>query len=311
MEGERQITSRVLMVRPACFGFNPEAAETNAFQTPAPPGDPGVARLALAEFDALAAALEAAGVQVLSVPDTPEPRKPDAVFPNNWVSFHADGTVVLYPMQPPSRRPEVRREVVGDVEAAFGVVARRVLDLAAEAPPGRYLEGTGSLVLDRTQRVAYACRSPRTDLELLQRFAEELGYQIESFDALDRQGVPVYHTNVLMWIGPHLAGVCLSALSDDIARRGVRRRLEETGHEVLELDLEQMHRFAGNALALESAGGEPLILISAQAFQALGGMQQERLERHATLVVVALDTIECHGGGSARCMVAEVHLPSA
>ncbi|HEX6881800.1 MAG TPA: arginine deiminase-related protein [Planctomycetota bacterium] len=302
---EPQTTGRVLMIRPAAFGANPETAATNAFQRGAEGSAAELLARARAEFDGLVAALRAHGVDVLVLEDEPEPPRPDAVFPNNWVSFHADGRVVLYPMLAPSRRAEVRAGLLGEL-ARLGLSGpRRVLDLRVDAG-GEALEGTGSLVLDRAGRVAYACRSPRTSARLLARFCAELGYQAVAFDALDARGVPIYHTNVMMALGEGFALVCAEAIPDEEERARVRAHLAAGGRELVPLTWAQMDEFAGNALALRAGDGRQLLVLSARARRALTPAQLAVLERHATLVSAELATIEACGGGSARCMIAEV-----
>ena len=304
-ERDPQTTSRVMLIRPARFGSNPETAATNAFQRSGSGDAERVLARARAELDALAAALRAHGVDALVVEDTHEPAKPDAVFPNNWVSFHADGTVVLYPLLAPSRRDEVRPELLRELETRGVRPPRRLVDLRADAG-GQFLEGTGSLVLDRAARVAYACLSARTSPALLARFCEELGYRPVAFSAVDARGTPIYHTNVMMAVGTRVAVACLEAIADARERATVERELAASGHELVPITLAQVDEFAGNVLELRSRSGEALLVLSARARRALRPDQLAVLERHARLVSADLATIEEHGGGSARCMLAEV-----
>jgi hypothetical protein len=307
----RQCADAVLMIRPACFRYNPETAPSNAFQHPERLAD--AAASAQAEFDALAAALAGEGVRVCICADSAAPPKPDAVFPNNWVSFHADGTVVLYPMQAPSRRAERRRDVLQAVSAQLGFQVSRVLDLTDHEREGRFLEGTGSLVLDRRTRVAYACQSPRTDAVVLEEWARALGYDTVLFDAADRGGVPFYHTNVLMGLGERFAlvGAEASALAD---RTRVLNRLRASGRELIEVGYDELEHFAGNVLELatqdEALGDCRILVMSRSARDALESDTFARLCACTDDVLVApLPTIERLGGGSARCMLAEVFLP--
>lgn len=305
---EPQTSSTVLMIRPARFGTNAETAATNAFQRDAVGDAATVLARARGEFDGLVVALRASGVDVLVVEDSPEPAKPDAVFPNNWISFHADGTVVLYPLLAPSRRAEVRPEVLGELERCGLGPPRRVLDLRTEAG-AEFLEGTGSLVLDRAARVAYACLSPRTSARLLARFGTALGYRTRAFHATDARGVAIYHTNVMMSVGTRFALVCLDALGDAHERAELAAELVATGKELVPLTLDQLDEFAGNVLELRARSGEALLVLSARARRALRPDQLAILGRHARLVSADLTTIESHGGGSARCMLAEVFAP--
>ena len=303
-----QCADAVLMIRPARFGANPETADSNRFQRTEAIADAATA--ALREFDALARTLADAGVGVVVAEDLPEPAKPDACFPNNWVSFHADGTVVLYPMMAPSRRAERRHGPVAAVERAGHRVARTI-DLSPLEARGEFLEGTGSLVLDRTRRIAYACRSPRTTAGALAEFSAALGYRIIAFDALGPDGRPAYHTNVLMAIGEGFAVVCAESIAENGPRSAVLEELGRDGAEVIAIDAAEMNGFAGNLLALRTRGGDPLIAISDAALGALAAAKRRRLERHGTIIAVGIPTIERLGGGSVRCMLAEVFLPRA
>jgi hypothetical protein len=303
---ETQCADAVLMVRPACFGANPETADSNRFQQSGPSS--GNVAAAVREFDGLAHRLAEAGVEVLIAEDTPSPPKPDACFPNNWVSFHADGSVVLYPLMASSRRAERRDSLIELVARAGFRIARRI-DLSPLEVRGEFLEGTGSLVLDRENRTAYACRSPRTTPAALGEFAAALGYRTVDFEAFGPDGRAAYHTNVMMAIGEDFAVVCADAIPDAGRRGAVRAELEQTGHAIVEIEIEEMNRFAGNLLALRSRHGEPLIAGSEAAWLALAPARRRRLERHGAIVSAAIPTIERLGGGSVRCMIAEVFLP--
>jgi hypothetical protein len=306
---EPQSAGTVLMVRPACFGFNPQTAASNAFQqNPQGASDGAAQTLVLAEFDALAQALERAGVTVLVADDEREPPKPDAIFPNNWVSFHGDGTVVLYPMLAPNRRLERREAILDRVIRGGGFRVSRTVDLTHREREDKYLEGTGSLVLDRSHRVAYACISPRTDLDVLGEFAQVLDYDLVSFDAEDAQRQPIYHTNVLMAIGSSFAVVCGECIVRELHRDAVLSRLEGSGHAIIDIGFAQMAEFAGNVLELATPKGA-VIALSTRALDSLHPRQRRALEAQAELVPVAIPTIERLGGGGVRCMLAEVHLP--
>jgi len=303
---DRQCADAVLMIRPARFGANPETAESNRFQQGG--ADAGATLAARREFDGLVEKLRAAGVEVHVAEDTPDPPKPDACFPNNWVSFHADGTAVLYPMMAPSRRAERRPELIGRLRDAGFRVARTV-DLSGWESDGEFLEGTGSLVLDRCHRVAYACRSPRTTGAALADFAARLGYRAVVFDAHGPAGVPLYHTNVMMAIGEGFSVVCAEAILDAAERAAVLQELRDSGHEPVVIGTAAMHGFAGNLLALHARDGSQLIAMSAAAWASLPPAARAALERHGRIVTAAIPVIERHGGGSVRCMIAEVFLP--
>ena len=301
-----QCADAVLMVRPARFGANPQTADSNRFQQAQAIAD--AAALAVREFDGLVRQLSDAGVEVVVAEDPPEPAKPDACFPNNWVSFHADGTVVLYPMLAPSRRAERRPEHLAAVERA-GFRIARTIDLTPLEARGEFLEGTGSLVLDRPGRVAYACRSPRTTPAALAEFCAALGYRAIEFDALGPDGRAVYHTNVLMAVGEDFAVLCADAIPDQTRRASVLDELAHSGYEVIEIGVEEMNRFAGNMLALRARRGGARIAMSETAWRALAADKRRRLERHGGIVVAPIPTIEWEGGGSVRCMIAEIFLP--
>ena len=305
----QQTAAAVLMVRPASFGWNPETADSNRFQAPAP-GSVEAAGVAVAEFDALVAALAEAGVSVHALADRAEPACPDAVFPNNWVSLHADGTVVLYPMLAPSRRRERRLDLLIELERRGGYRVERLLDLTHHELRGHFLEGTGSVVFDHVNRTAYACRSPRTHVEVLEDLCAELGYEPVAFDAVDATGVPVYHTNVMLSIGTGYALVCAAAAPVQ-HREALLERLSASGRRVLTIDHAQMAAFAGNVLELRGAGGTRVLAGSRRAFDSLAPGQREALTASVDrLVAVPVPTLEGLGGGSVRCMLAEIFLPS-
>lgn len=303
---EPQTSDAVLMIRPARFAANAETAGTNRFQAAAGT-DRDVAARAAREFDGLAVALAAAGVRVHAFAGSRTALLPDEVFPNNWVSFHADGTAVLYPLLAPSRRRERRPELLAELTRDHGYRLARVVDLTHLEERAQFLEGTGSFVLDRVQRVAYACRSPRTHDAALAEFGRELGYETCAFDAADRDGHAIYHTNVLLSVGTRFAVLCTRALRDADQRRSVVDRLA-AHREVIDLSFEQLHSFAGNLLELR-AGASPVIALSATALASLRAAQRRALEAHGELVAADVATIEHVGGGSVRCMLAEVALP--
>jgi len=303
---EAQSARAVMLVRPACFGFNAEAAASNVFSKAL--ADPELQSKALAEFEALARQLADAGVDVLALEDSAEPPKPDAVFPNNWFSTHADGTLVLYPMASAARRPERRVEAVRALLEASGFEIRRVVDLSGNEERNHFLEGTGSLVLDRPRRRAYANRSPRTDPAVVAQFDRELGYSTLVFDARDPGGRPIYHTNVLLSLGTRFAALCPEAVAPEDCDALVAD-IEESGRTIVEMPFAQLRRFGCNLLELRSKAGDPVIALSSRATASLRPDQLRVLESFGALVEVAIPTIEAVGGGSVRCMIAEVHLP--
>lgn len=304
---EAQITDTVLTVRPAAFGFNPETAATNRFQA-AGTGQDRIASAALREFDGLVVALDTAGVSVVVMEDSPTPVKPDAVFPNNWFTTHANGVAVLYPMLNPSRRAERRQDWMESLATEHGRGLSAVLDLSHWERRGLALEGTGSLVLDRTNRVAYACRAPRTAEEPLAQWAALMDYRAHFFDGVDAHGVSIYHTNVMMALGEGFAALALDAVPDTVERERLQASLEAGGNEVIALSREQIAGFAGNILHLRGKGGA-VIAMSERARESLGPKAIRRLEAYGRIVPVPIPTIEQCGGGSVRCMLAEIFLP--
>jgi hypothetical protein len=306
---EPQSAGSVLMVRPANFACNRQTAASNAFQqlSKSHTGDDPQAA-GLREFDAVANALQRAGVEVLIAPDSELPLKPDAMFPNNWVSFHRDGTVALYPMLAHNRRCERREEILEFVVTQGAFRVSRTIDLTHREAEEKFLEGTGSVVLDRTNRVAYACSSPRTDLDVLGEFAQLLDYELMTFDAADSGGRAIYHTNVLMAIGSGFAVICGDSIANAAHRAAVFSKLRLTGHEIVDITQEQLSQFAGNVLELASPTHK-LIALSTSALDSLNRTQRGILESHAALVAVSIPTIERIGGGGVRCMLAEIHLP--
>ena len=306
---ESQLASSVLMIRPARFESNPLTAESNKFQskTSASPAEQHAA--ALQEFDGLVALLRGKDINVVIVDDTAEPHTPDSIFPNNWISFHADGRVVLYPMEAKNRRTERRLDVVESLGSEHGFHVSEIVDLSHHESAQQYLEGTGSLVLDRVNRVAYACISTRTQLDALGDFAQKMDYDVVAFDAVDREGAPIYHTNVLMNIGETIAVICDESIVREDQRAAVLERLRETGHEIVTLTYDQLDAFAGNMLELRSASGQRLIAMSKQAYDSLGDSQLATLSANAEILSAPIEAIESSAGGSVRCMLAEIHLP--
>jgi len=307
---ESQLASAVMMIRPVRFESNPLTAASNRFQGKTN-SDPAAQQAAAAfEFDTLVSALQEAGIEVIVIDDKHEPHTPDAIFPNNWISMHADGRVVLYPMEAENRRTERRMDIVNYLGDEGGRQIAEVVDLSTHENSGHFLEGTGSMVLDRANRVAYACVSTRTHLDPLGDFAQRMGYDVVAFDAIDSSGVPIYHTNVLMNVGEQVAVICDEAIPREDQREAVLAHLRETGHEVVLLSYAQLDAFAGNMLELRNKDGERVLAMSQQAYDSLNKEQRAVLVANGRIVSVAINNIESTAGGSVRCMLAEVHLPA-
>ena len=300
----QQSTDAVLMMRPHRFYPNPETAADNAFQQAIATGElPNVSRAAQQEFDTAVATLRDAGVMVHVVEDTATPEKPDAVFPNNWFSTHHDGRLALYPMYSAARRRERRHDVIEELGRHYRI--SEVIDYSSCESDDRCLEGTGSLVLDHVNKIAYASLSQRTHPEVLKRFCDDFGYEPVTFRS-ESNGQPIYHTNVMMCVGSEFALVGLPTIPDEAERTGVQNLLEASGKEVIELTNTQITEFAGNAIELHNRQ-ERLLVLSARAAAALSTDQLEEISEFATLVPLSLPTIEL-AGGSARCMIATIHL---
>ena len=301
-----QSTNSVLMVRPFCFYPNPETAADNAFQARVDCAADALSEFARKEFDAAVQTLHAAGVNVHVFEDTAEPEKPDAVFPNNWISTHHDGRIVVFPMYSALRRRERRQDIVQELRKHYRVTD--VIDYSPFEDEGCCLEGTGSLVLDHLNRIAYVSLSNRSNPKLIQRFAEDFSYKSVTFTSISSNGQPIYHTNVMMCIGTAFAMVGLEMIPNKSERQQVRAHLEKTGKDIVELSADQIANFAGNAIELHNQSGEKLLVLSTRAARALTEEQYEKLSRYARLVALELPIIEL-GGGSARCMIATIHLP--
>lgn len=297
------------MVRPVRFAFNEETAANNAFQQRSETEEAAqaIAQEAIEEFDAFVRLLCENGITVEVVQDTPEPFTPDSIFPNNCFSVHGD-TLVLYPMFAPNRRLE-RKKLINFrfTDFRFSISNHSKLkDLTHYEESGRFLEGTGSLVLDREHGVAYACLSPRTDEEVLKEWASAMGYSYLTFHSQDGQGMPVYHTNVMMHVGSRQAVVCLESIPNPSEREALKAMLEQYGKEVVPITLAQMNQFAGNMLELHNDRGEQLLVMSQTARRSLTTTQIATLSKHTRILSPDIHAIEAAGGGSARCMMAEI-----
>lgn len=304
----RQTTRHILMVRPANFAFNEETAANNAFQSRDQRLTPAEMReSAVREFDAFVQKLRDAGVNVIVAQDSPDPVKPDAVFPNNWVSFHQEGYIVTYPMFAPTRRLE-RSEAVLDAVKQAGFTYTEHRHTEVSETENRFLEGTGSIIFDHQHRLAYACLSPRTDAALLQDLCRNMDYEAVVFHAVDGHGQDIYHTNVMMALGETFVVICLDSVRDPQERAMLEQKFRDTNKAVVDISLAQMSSFAGNMLQVRNNREETLLVMSEQAYRALTPDQISTLESHTNLLWADLSTIETYGGGSARCMMAEVFL---
>jgi len=293
------------MIRPVNFAFNSETAANNAFQVK---GDAAnVQSKALEEFDRFVSLLKRNDVDVTVVEDSPQPYTPDSVFPNNWISFHSNGTIVLYPMYAPNRRAERKEHVLEKIAEHFKIATK--IDLTFFEDEGIFLEGTGSMVLDRDNRIAYACLSPRTDKKVLQAFCEKMNYEAAVFTAVDNNGQLIYHTNVMMCVADKYVVICVDSIPEMEEKKHLIDIIEKTGKEVIDISYDQLNHFAGNMLQIENKKGEKLLVMSTQAYQSLSNEQIEKLSSYNQVIHSSLITIETNGGGSARCMMAEIHLP--
>lgn len=299
-----QAPSAVVMVRPMSFGFNPQTAGTNAFQNHIQDSVDSVRSKALLEFDQMVDLLRSNDIEVVVVEDTDRPEKPDAVFPNNWISFHHDGTVVLYPMLAENRRSERMNPVVREVEKHYQIT--KTIDLTSFERENKFLEGTGSIVFDYANKIAYASRSPRTDERILTELCEKIDFKPIVFDAVDKNDQAIYHTNVLMCIGTEFAIICLDAIKNENDQEKILDSLSATNHKVIAISYSQMKLFAGNMMEVKSKSGEQVVLLSQQAFLSLLPGQLDALSRFAEPISVDIPTIEAYGGGSVRCMIAGI-----
>ncbi|HIR95319.1 MAG TPA: amidinotransferase [Candidatus Coprenecus stercorigallinarum] len=296
-----QTTSKVLMVKPARFAFNPQTGGNNAFSRPG--RESSSQENALREFTSYVSLLRANKIDVVIAEDTPHPHTPDSIFPNNWFSTHEDGTLVLYPMSAVNRRNERKPEVLEVIRKNFEV--RRVIDLTWWENDNLFLEGTGSMVLDRDNKIVYACKSYRTSEQVLADFCKQMSYTPVFFEAYDRNGVAVYHTNVLMSLGTAYCIVCTESIRPEDRER-VLSSITASGRKIMDISFDQLESFAGNMLELSSPSGRPVLVMSATARKSLTTEQSRELSTVYKLLSPQLDYIETHGGGSARCMLAEL-----
>jgi hypothetical protein len=301
-----QNTSHILMIKPAVFAFNTETAANNSFQKMSGNSNE-TAQKALQEFDDFVQKLLQHGVDVIVWEDKPEPATPDAIFPNNWISFHEEGICCLYPMFAENRRQERDNGIIELLKNQF--IVNEIIDFTAYEKDLIYNEGTGSMVLDRENKIAYACLSPRTHATAIYEFCDKMSYTAVVFNAYDILHQPIYHTNVMMSVADEYVIVCIESISNDDERKFVRKAIDLSDKKIIEISLEQMNHFAGNMLQVMNDKGEKILVMSQQAYNILTPQQIDKLQQYNTLLPVNLQTIETNGGGSARCMMAEIFLP--
>jgi len=297
-----------MMVRPANFGFNAETAENNAFQSnDRDETSSEIAEKARDEFDSMVKTLRSKGIDIIVIEDTAEPKKPDAIFPNNWISFHSNGAVVTYPMFATNRRIERREEIIDGLKKDFKVERRYTFEHYEDE--GLYLEGTGSMLFDRDRNIMYACISERTDPQIIDKFCVLMGSERLVFHSVDRNGDAIYHTNVMMALGEDFAVLCKDSITKKDELDELVSKLEATGKEVVDITYDQMEAFAGNMLQVRNSSGDTFLVMSETAFNSLNENQIGTLSSKTELLPINIDTIEYYGGGSVRCMMAEVFLP--
>jgi hypothetical protein len=307
-----QTTNSILMIRPVAFRMNEQTAVNNYYQKVLDGLSPETVNVkAQQEFDAFVAKLRKVGVNVIVIEDTLEPNTPDSIFPNNWISFHENGDVVLYPMFAENRRAE-RREDVLDILEDEGFVINEIMDYTLAEEDNVFLEGTGSLLLDRENGKAYCALSPRADEELMIEFCEDFEFTpviFEAFQTVNGERKLIYHTNVMMCLGDTFAVICADCIDDKKERKMVLDSLRGDDKEVILITEDQVNNFAGNMLEVKGVDGQRYLVMSESAYKSLTKKQIAQLEAHVSIIHSSLDTIEACGGGSARCMMAEVFLP--
>lgn len=300
-----QHTSHLLMIQPVHFSFNDETAVNNSFQNKS--DQVNVQAKARAEFEQFISVLRAHEIDVTVVEDTPDPHTPDSIFPNNWISFHDDGSICLYPMFAVNRRLERKPSVLNAIQQKFTI--KHTNDFTNYEKDALFLEGTGSMVLDREKKIAYACLSPRTNQDVLDEFCKKMDYKGVSFIAVDAAGAPIYHTNVMMCVADDYVVICLDSIQNKEEQALVKKSIINTGKIIIEIDFNQMNHFAGNMLQVHNTKGEKFLVMSSQAYHALLPKQIDTIQSFNKIIHSDITTIETNGGGSARCMMAEIFLP--
>ncbi|HPZ26164.1 MAG TPA: arginine deiminase-related protein [Kaistella sp.] len=304
-----QTTDTVLMIEPIAFGYNAQTAENNYFQVEQKDSD--IQQKALSEFNNFVEKLRSKGINVITIKDTLEPHSPDSIFPNNWVSFHKDGKVVLYPMFAPNRRVERRADILETIKNQ-GFEIAEVDDFSHFENDDKFLEGTGSMIFDHDHKIAYGSVSLRLDEELFRKFCAKFGFTpvvFHSFQNVGDQRLPIYHTNVMMCVADKFVVICLDCIDDEMEREKVQEMIKSSEKEVIEISEDQMQQFAGNMLQVQNSEGKKFLVMSQTAYQSLTSEQIKSIEKYCEIIYSDLNTIEVNGGGSARCMLAEVFLP--
>ena len=304
-----QTTDTVLMIEPIAFGFNEETAKNNYFQVEQKGFD--IQFQALTEFKAFAEKLRSKGINVITIKDTLDPHTRDSIFPNNWVSFHNDGKVVLYPMFASNRRVERREDIIETIKEQ-GFEVSEIDDWSLPEIQGHFLEGTGSMIFDHDHKIAYGSVSLRLDERLFREFCEKYGFTpvvFHSFQTVDSERLPIYHTNVMMCVADRFVVICLECIDDELERSKVMETIKNSGKEIIEISEDQMHQFAGNMLQVQNKEGKKFLVMSETAYKSLDENQVSSIEKYCEIIYSDLHTIEVNGGGSARCMLAEVFLP--
>ncbi|MET3035090.1 citrulline utilization hydrolase CtlX [Chryseobacterium sp. NRRL B-14859] len=304
-----QTTDTVLMIEPIAFGYNAETAENNYFQVEQTGSD--IQSKALAEFNTFVGKLREKGINVITIKDTLDPHTPDSIFPNNWVSFHKDGKVVLYPMFASNRRVERREDIIESIENQ-GFNVTEIDDWSFSETQGHFLEGTGSMIFDHDNKIAYGSVSLRLDEKLFRDFCSKYGFTpvvFHSYQTVGTERLPIYHTNVMMCVADQFVVICLDCIDDELEREKVIEVIKNSGKEIIEISEEQMQQFAGNMLQVQNRDGKKFLVMSQTAYQSLTPEQVSAIEKYCEIIYSDLNTIEVNGGGSARCMLAEVFLP--
>ena len=302
-----QTTDTVLMIEPVAFGFNEQTAVNNYFQVQQ---EGNVQGEALKEFNAFVEKLRAKGINVITIKDTLDPKTPDSIFPNNWVSFHKDGKVVLYPMFAENRRLERRDDIINQIKEQFEVT--EVIDYSGAEKDNLFLEGTGSMIFDHDNKLAYGSVSLRLDEGLFRKFCSDFGFQpvvFHSYQTAGEERLPIYHTNVMMCVADKFVVICLDCIDDESERNNVIETIKNSGKELIEISEDQMQNFAGNMLQVQNKSGEKFLVMSQSAYKSLNRDQVSAIEKYCEIIYSDLEVIETNGGGSARCMLAEVFLP--